>query len=142
MGVSEFHIFPKKTLTYSNGRLVHRAVRLCEEDVHDDGDSNAAKVHAQSRSDKKATPKLGIGILNLLDTVFSPSVCKVHEQDQAQEQEQHGAAESDIIAPDFEESVRNQEGKDDKAQPRNDLRSPESILNRRATVFRAVDTEE
>ena len=129
-------------MIYSNSSLVHRAIRLGEEDVHDDCDSNAAQVRSQGRADEKATPELGIGILNLLDAVFSPGVCKVHEQDQAQEQEQHGTAESDIIAPDFEESVRNQEGEDDKAQPRNDLRSPEAILDRRATVFRAVDTEE
>ena len=142
MVVSDFHMFPTKTLTYSNGRLVHRAVRLCEEDVHDDGDSNAAKVHAQSRSDKKATPKLGIGILNLLNAVFSPGVCEIDKQDQAKEQEQHGSEESNIVAPDLEESVRNQECQDDQAQPCDNLRSPKSILNRRTTIFRAVDTKQ
>ena len=142
MKVSEFHGFLWKTSTYGDGRLVHRAVRLSEEDVHDDCDGNATQVHAQSRADKKAAPELGVGVLNLLDAVLGPGVRKVHKQDQTEQQEQHGTAESNIVAPDFEESVRNQECEDNQAQPRNNLRSPKSILNRRTTVFRAVDSEE
>lgn len=73
--------------------------------------------------------------------MFSPGVREIYQQDQAEEQEQDRAAKRDIVAPDLEESVRNQECYDYEAQPRDNLRSPESILNRRAAVFRAVDTK-
>jgi hypothetical protein len=128
--------------TYGNGRLVHRAVRLGEEDVHDNGDGNATQVHAKSRTNKETTPELRVGVFNLLDAVFGPGMRKVDQQNQAQEQEQDGAAKRNVVAPDFKEGVRDQECKDYQAQPCDNLRSPESILNRRAAVFRAVDTEE
>ena len=130
------------TMTYCNGRLVHRAVGLSEEDVHDDSDSNAAEIHAQSRADEEASPELGVGILDLLDAVFGPGVRKVYQQDQAKEQEQDGTAESDIVTPNLEECVRDEESEDDQAEPCDNLGSPEAVLNRCATVFRAVDTKE
>jgi hypothetical protein len=132
----------ERTVTYGDGRLVHRAVRMGEEDVHDDGDGNATQVHAKSRTNKKATPKLRVGVLNLLNAVFGPGMRKVDQQNQAEKQEQDGAAKCDIVPPDLKEGVRDQERKDYQAQPCDNLRSPETILNGRAAVFRAVDTQE
>ncbi|CAG8571471.1 7424_t:CDS:2, partial [Scutellospora calospora] len=131
-----------KTISYCDGCLVHRTVGLSEEDVHDDGNSNAAKIHAQSRADEKAAPELGVGILDLLNAVLSPCMRKVYQQDQAKEQEQDGTTESDVVTPDLEESVRDEESEDDQAQPCDDLGSPKAILNRRTAVFRAVDAEQ
>ena len=111
-----------------------------KEDVHDDGDRDAAQVHSESRADQKSTPKLRICVFDLLNAVFRPCMREIHQQDQAEKQEQDGSTKCDIVAPDFEESVRYQESEDYQAQPCDDLRSPESILDRCTAVFRAVDT--
>lgn len=125
-------------MTYSDGSLVHRTVGVSKEDVHDDGDRNAAQIHAERRADEEATPKLGICVFDLLNAVFRPSVREIHQQNQTEKQEQDRSTERDIVSPDFEESVWYQEGEDHQAQPCNDLRSPESILDRCTAVFRAV----
>jgi hypothetical protein len=67
---------------------------------------------------------------------------KVDQQDQAKEQEQDGTAKRDIVPPDLKEGVRDQECEYYQAQPCDNLRSPETILDGRAAVFRTVDTEE
>lgn len=48
--------YDEAIMTYGDGRLVHGAVGLGEEDVHDDGDSNATQVHAESRANEETAP--------------------------------------------------------------------------------------
>ena len=74
--------------------------------------------------------------------MFGPGVRKVYQQDQAKEQEQDGTTESDVVSPNLEECVRDEESEHDQAEPCDNLRSPEAVLDRCATVFRAVDSEE
>ena len=57
-----------------------------KEDVHDDGDRDAAQVHAEGRADEETTPQLGVCVFDLLNAVFRPSVCEINQQDQAQKQ--------------------------------------------------------
>lgn len=67
---------------------------------------------------------------------------QVNEQNQANEQEETGAHHGDIVAPENEEGVRNKKGQHDHDEPGNDLGTPEAVLNGRATVFGAADTDE
>lgn len=63
---------------------------------------------------------------------------QIHQQYQSQQQEQYRTHQRDIVPPDLEEAVRDQEADHNQPQPRNDLRSPESVLNRRARIFRRI----
>lgn len=53
---------------------------------------------------------------------------EINEQDQAEEEEEHGAYESDVLAPDLEEGFRDEECQDDESQPDKDLGTPVSVL--------------
>lgn len=66
---------------------------------------------------------------------------KVHQKDQTQKQEEHGAEEGDIVAVDEEEGFGNEERHDDKGHPEDDLRTPISILESGASIFRAFNPE-
>lgn len=66
---------------------------------------------------------------------------KVHQKDQTQKQEEHGAEEGDVVAIDEEEGFGDKERHDDKGQPEDDLRTPKSILESGASIFRAFDAK-
>lgn len=60
---------------------------------------------------------------------------KVDQKDQTDEQEKAGTNHGKVIAPNDEEGVWNEEGQDHESQPRDDLGTPESVLNGRAAVL-------
>lgn len=61
---------------------------------------------------------------------------QVYQEDEAENQEQHGTDQSDIVAPEHEEAVRDEEGKDNQTEPGYDLGPPESILNTGTRILR------
>ena len=67
---------------------------------------------------------------------------KIHQQDQAQKEEEHGAEESDVVAVHKEEGFGDEERHDNKCQPEDNLRSPESILKSGATIPSILHTKE
>lgn len=69
-------------------------------------------------------------------------MCKVDEKDEAEEQKEHGADEGEVVAPDEEEALGDQEGEEDQEKPDNDLWSPITVLDGGAAVAGIVDTEE
>lgn len=67
---------------------------------------------------------------------------EVDQEDEAEEEEEHGAEEGDIVAPDHEEAVGDEEGEDDEAEPEDDLWSPEAVLDACTRVFGGSYAEE
>lgn len=67
---------------------------------------------------------------------------QVDEQDQANEQEETGARHGEVVAPDDEERVRDEEGEDDHGDPAEDLGAPEAVLDGRAAVLGGPDADE
>lgn len=59
--------------------LVHAAATSCEEYVHDNGHGDASEVHGQRAADEDTPPHAGIGLFNLLDTVFGECVRQIHQ---------------------------------------------------------------
>lgn len=125
--------------THGNGSLVHGASRSGKEDVHDDGHGQRSGVHGHGGSDEESLPGRRVGALNLFQTVLGPSVCKINQQDQTNQKEEHSADKSDIVSPEGEKGVGNEEGDDDQANPGNELGTPETILNSRSLVFSIAD---
>ena len=60
---------------------------------------------------------------------------QVNQQNQADEQEEAGADQREVIAPNDEHGVRDEEGEDDHDEPADNFRSPEAVLNGRASIF-------
>lgn len=127
---------------HGDGGLVHAAAAVGEEDVHDDGHGDASQVHAEGAADENPTPHSRVRLFDLLDAVFGEGVCQVDQQDQSQEEEQDGAAQSDIISPHLEEAVGDEEAHDDQSQPHENLGTPPAVLNPRSTVLGRGDAEE
>lgn len=67
---------------------------------------------------------------------------KINQQDQTDQEEEDGTDESNIVAPEGEEGVWNQEGDDNKTNPGNQLGTPEAILNGRSLVSGVADSDE
>lgn len=67
---------------------------------------------------------------------------KVDEQDQADEEEEACANHGEVVAPDDEEGVRNEEGQDHQGQPGDDLGPPEAVLDGRTAVLGAPHADE
>lgn len=67
---------------------------------------------------------------------------QVNQENETKKQEQDSADQSDIIAPDNEEAIRNQEGNDNETDPSNQFGSPEAILNSRSLVARVLDADQ
>lgn len=126
----------------SDGSLVHGASRAGEEDVHDDCHDNGSKIHGQGRTDQERLPELGVSVLDLLQTVLSPTMSQVDQENETKKQEQDSADQSDIVAPDDEEAIRNQEGNDNETDPGDQLGSPEAVLNSRSLVACVLDADE
>jgi len=125
-----------------DGRLVHGAVALGEEDVHDDRHGNAADVHAQRAADQQSPPEARIRVLNLFNAELCPVVRQINKQDQSNQQEQHRAHKGHVVSPDLEEAIRYQKADHNQRQPRDNLRSPEAILYRRSLIFTAVHSQQ
>ena len=53
---------------------------------------------------------------------------KVHQENQAKKDEGSGTDKRDVVAPKYEEAVRNEEGYDDKYEPKQNLWSPPTTL--------------
>ena len=67
---------------------------------------------------------------------------QVYQQDQTKKEEEHGADQSNVVAPEHEESIGDEECKDDQGKPGNDLGPPVAILYRRARILGRVDADE
>lgn len=68
-------------------------------------------------------------------------MCQVDQEDQSEKEEECGSNEGNIVAPDEEETFRNEERQDDESQPGDDLRTPETILYGGTRILRGVDAE-
>lgn len=132
----------RKWTTYCDGGLVHRAARAREEDVHDNGHCERTNVHANRGANKQRLPRVGLGGLDFLQAVLGPCVCEINEQDKSDKEEEDGADKSDIVAPDGEEGVGNQESDDDEANPCDQLGTPEAVLDSRSLVSGVADSDE
>ena len=49
---------------------------------------------------------------NLLQTVLGPSMSQIDQEDKAQEEEEHGADQGKVGAPDLEKAVGDEKGQD------------------------------
>lgn len=67
---------------------------------------------------------------------------QVDKENESKKQKQDGTDQSDIVAPDDEEAVGDQEGDDDKSDPCNDLGAPEAVLDGRSLVACVLDADE
>lgn len=61
-------------------------------------------------------------------------MCQIDEKNQTQQEEEHGAEESNIIAVDEEEAFRNEERHDNEPNPEEHFWSPEAILKGGAAI--------
>lgn len=67
---------------------------------------------------------------------------QVDQENETKEQEQDSTDQSDIVAPEDEESVRDQEGDDNETNPSDQLGPPETILNSRSLVACVLDANQ
>jgi len=67
---------------------------------------------------------------------------KIHQQNQANKEKQDGSDKSNIVAPEGEEGVRDEESDDNKTNPGNQFRTPEPILKSRSLVSSVVYTNQ
>lgn len=67
---------------------------------------------------------------------------QINQEDKADQEEEDGANQSNIIAPEDEEAVGNEEGNDDETNPGRQFRTPETILNCGSLIPGAVDANE
>lgn len=67
---------------------------------------------------------------------------KIDQEDQAENEEKHAAKEGDVVAPELEERVGNEEGDHDEGEPGDDFRAPVAILQSGARVLGRGDAEE
>lgn len=114
---------------HSDGSLVHAASTSCKEDVHDDGHGDASKVHSQCASNEDTPPHTRVCLFNLLNAELGECVCQIHQQYQPQQEEEDRTGQSDIVSPDLEEPVGDEEADHDQSKPDEDLGSPPSVLD-------------
>lgn len=61
-------------------------------------------------------------------------MCKVDKEDKAKEDEYCGADERNVISPEHEETVRNEEREAKEDKPEEDFGTPPTVLNGRAFI--------
>lgn len=66
-------------------------------------------------------------------------MCEINKEDEAEEQEKHGANQGEVVTPNKEEALGDEESEDDQEQPGDDLWSPVPVLDGGAAVTSAVD---
>lgn len=54
-------------------------------------------------------------------------MCEVDEEDETEEDEYCGTDKRDVVAPEDEEAVGDEEGYDDKNEPKEDFRAPPTL---------------
>lgn len=64
---------------------------------------------------------------------------QVDQENESKKQEQDSANQSDIVAPDDEEAIGNQEGNDNETDPGDQLGTPEAVLDSRSLVASVLD---
>lgn len=128
-----------------NRGLIHLAAVASEEYVHDSCHGEGSEIHKDCAADEEETPELGgwasAVILDLLEAVLGPVVGKVDQQDQPEKEEEHGAEESNVVAPCDEKGVGNEKGCYNQADPANQFGTPEAVLDGSATVFGASNAQ-
>lgn len=122
--------------THRNGSLVHGTVATSEEDIHQDRHDERREVHAKGRSDKQSTPDSRVVVFDFLQAHLGPRVSQIHQQNETEKEEEHGADERDVMAVNEEERLGDEERHDDKGDPQNDLGAPEAVLEDGPTIFR------
>jgi hypothetical protein len=128
--------------SYSNGCLIHAAPAPGEVNVHDNRHGERSQVHEQRRANEHARPHTRLRSLYLLLAVLGPVVRQIDQQNQTNEQEQAGPGHGEVVAPNDEERVGNEEGEDDHANPAQDLRCPKAVLDLGAAVLGGPHTDE
>ncbi len=69
-------------------------------------------------------------------------MCKVDKQNEAEEEEEDGSNQGDVVTPGDEEAVGNQEADHDEGNPSDQLRTPETVLDWTAAITRGSNTQE
>lgn len=103
---------------------VERAPRTGKERIQDAGESNRRGVHARGGTDEDPLPEVRVGLLPVLETSLRPGVREVDEEDKTEQDEDGRADECDIVPPEHEEAVRDEEGYDKEDEPEEDFRAP------------------
>ena len=106
---------------------VERAPGPGEEGVEDTGERDCGGVHARSRADENPLPEVRVGLFPVLKASLRPGVREVNEEDEAEEDEYGCAYHGDIVAPEHEEAVRDEERHDDQDDPEQNLGTPPSV---------------
>ena len=65
---------------------------------------------------------------------------EVDEKDETEHNEYRCADESDVVAPEHKETIRDEEGDDDKNNPEKDLGAPPSVLDSGTFVLGILHT--
>lgn len=99
-----------------------------KEGVEDTGERDRCGVHSRCRADENPLPKVRIRLFPVLKTCLRPRVREVDEENEAEEDEYRGTNEGDIVAPEHEKAVRDEEGYGDQDEPEEDLGTPPSAV--------------
>lgn len=111
--------------------LVERAAVAGEERVEHARERDRRGVRAGRRADQDPLPRVRARrrVLPFVEARFGPRVSEVDEEDEAEEDEERRANERDVVAPEHEEAIRDEEGSGDEDEPKQDLRAPPAVLN-------------
>lgn len=121
---------------------VERAPRAREEAVQQPRQRYGKGVHGCRRPDENPLPEVRRRVLPVLDAHLRPGVRKVDEEDQAEEDEYGGADEGDVVAPEDEEAVWDEEGDGDEDEPDECLWTPPSVLDLSPLLLGRLHTNE
>ena len=86
-------------------------------------------------------PEVAVAILPILQTGFGPGMSEVDEKDKTEHNEYCCTDESDVVAPEHKETIRDEEGDDDKNDPEKDLGAPPSVLDSGTFVLGVLHTD-
>jgi hypothetical protein len=106
---------------------VERAPARREVRIEDAGESNRADVRARGAADEDPLPHVAVTVLPVVEARLRPRVRKVDEENEAEEDEDCGTDQCNVIAPDHEEAVGDDEGDAQEGKPEENLRSPPPV---------------
>lgn len=88
---------------------VERAPRACKERIEHARERDGRGVPNAGRADQDPLPEIRLGALPVLEACFGPRVREVDEEHESQKDEDCGADHGNVVAPEHEEAVRDEE---------------------------------
>ncbi len=107
---------------------VKRAPGRGKERVEHAGERDRGDVHARGGADEDPLPEVRVGLFPVLEAGLSPRVREVDEEDEAEEDEDGSTDHRDVVAPEHEEAVRDEERHDDQNKPEEGFGTPPSAI--------------